>query len=354
MSSQTSKGIRREKTLVFIDKNRIFILFGVVFLFMAIFAPRFMTTFNLTTIMRTTAMNATAAIGFTMILIIAQLDLSIGTIITFSGVVGLGLKQYIGYGGSIPIAILAGCLIGLINGLLVAKAKISSFIVTLGMLTILQGAIYTITRGNSISLSSPDAFAVSDWLSKMLIPLITPRVVITLILIAAFTVFLRFTRVGRNLYMVGGNRQTAWLAGINTDLYTIMTFVISGFTAAVGGVLFAMEGAAATLNLGDTSLMYVISAVIIGGTAMSGGKGGVLKSFFAILSLDVLYNGIILFGLGNEVKIFIAGVILATVVLYEAYTQYKHDKTVGQRSELLKEVDQLKEKLRASKQKIAG
>jgi ribose/xylose/arabinose/galactoside ABC-type transport system permease subunit len=85
---------------------------------------------------------------------------------------------------------------------------------------------------------------------------------------------------------------------------------------------------------------------------MSGGKGGVLKSFFAILTLDVLYNGIILFGLGNEVKIFIAGVILATVVLYEAYTQYKHDKTVGQRSELLKEVDQLKEKIRTSKQKV--
>jgi len=87
---------------------------------------------------------------------------------------------------------------------------------------------------------------------------------------------------------------------------------------------------------------------------MSGGKGGVLKSFFAILTLDVLYNGIILFGLGNEVKIFIAGIILAAVVLYEAYTRYKHDKTVGQRSELMKEVDQLKEKLRASRRKIAG
>ena len=98
----------------------------------------------------------------------------------------------------------------------------------------------------------------------------------------------------------------------------------------------------------------VISAVIIGGTAMSGGKGGVLKSFFAILTLNVLYNGIILFGLGNEVKIFIAGIILAAVVLYEAYTRYKHDKTVGQRSELMKEVDQLKEKLRASRRKIAG
>jgi len=353
MNNDSKKGRGREKTLTFIDRNRIFLLFGVVFLVMALFAPRFMTSFNLTTIMRTTAMNATAAIGFTLILIVGQLDLSIGTIITFAGVVGLGLKQYIGYGGSVPIAILAGCAIGLINGLLVAKAKISSFIVTLGMLTLLQGAIYTITRGNSISLSSPDAFAVSDWLARMIIPLITPRVVITLVLVGGFTVFLRLTRVGRNFYMVGGNRQTAWLSGMDTDLYTIVAFVISGFTAAVGGVLFAMEGAAATLNLGNTSLMYVISAVIIGGTAMSGGKGGVLKSFFAILMLDVLYNGIILFGLGNEVKIFIAGIILAAVVLYEAYTRYKHDKTVGQRAELLKEVDELKERIKTAKHRAA-
>jgi ribose/xylose/arabinose/galactoside ABC-type transport system permease subunit len=115
-----------------------------------------------------------------------------------------------------------------------------------------------------------------------------------------------------------------------------------------------MEGAAATLNLGNTSLMYVISAVIIGGTAMSGGKGGVLKSFFAILTLDVLYNGIILFGLGNEVKIFIAGVILAAVVLYEAYTRYKHDKTVGQRPELMKQADHLKDKLKRPEQRAAG
>jgi ribose/xylose/arabinose/galactoside ABC-type transport system permease subunit len=354
MSNESKRTPGREKTLTFIDRNRIFILFAVVFVVMGLAAPRFLTPFNLTTIMRTMAMNATAAIGFTLILIVGQLDLSIGTIITFAGVVGLGLKQYLGYGGSVPVAILAGCGIGLINGLLVAKAKISSFIVTLGMLTVLQGAIYTITRGNSISLSSADAFAVSDWLARMIVPPLTPRVVITLVLVAAFTVYLRFTRVGRNFYMVGGNRQTAWLSGMDTDLYTIVAFVISGFTAAVGGVLFAMEGAAATLNLGNTSLMYVISAVIIGGTAMSGGKGGVLKSFFAILTLDVLYNGIILFGLGNEVKIFIAGVILAAVVLYEAYTRYKHDKTVGQRPELMKQADHLKDKLKRPEQRAAG
>ncbi len=322
------------------DKYRIFVLFILVFAFMSIFAPKFFNFFNLTTIMKTVGMNVCVGIGFTIVMLCGQLDLSIGTVITFAGVLGLGLKQYLGYGGSVPVAIIAGALIGLVNGLLVAKAKINSFIVTLGMMTILQGAIYQFTGGNSISLSTPDAFAVADWLSMRLMPLITPRVLISLVLIVGFEIFLRRTRKGRNFYMVGGNKNTAWLAGINTDAYLIAAFVLSGLTAAIGGVLFAMEGAAATLKLGDTSLMYIVSATIIGGTAMSGGKGGVLRTAIAILTLEILYTGIILFGLGNEVKIFIAGLILALVVLYEAYAVYKHDKVVGQRPELMKELVQ--------------
>jgi len=332
------KNINKASMLTFADRNRIYILFIFVFLFMTLFAPRFFNVFNLTTIMRTTAMNATVAIGFTIILIIGQIDFTIGTVITLSGVIGLGLKEYIGFGGSVPVAILAGGVIGLINGLLVAKAKINSFIVTLGMMTILQGAIYTFTGGNTISLSSEDAFAVSDWLSEMIFPLVTPRILITIVLVAAASVFMKKTRTGRNFYMIGGNKHTAWLAGINTDKYTISAFILSGVMAAIGGVFFAMESAAATLNMGTSSLMYVISAAIIGGTAMSGGKGGVFNSFVAIMMLDVLYNGIILFGLGNEVKIFIAGFILASVVMYEAFAIYKHEKVIGQRPELLKEL----------------
>ena len=333
------KNINKASLLTFADKNRIYILFIFVFLFMTLFAPRFFNVFNLTTIMRTLAMNATVAIGFTVILIIGQIDFTIGTVVTLSGIIGLGLKEYIGFGGSIPVAILAGGIIGLINGLLVAKAKIVSFIVTLGMMTILQGAIYTFTGGNTISLSSDDAFAVSDWLSNMIFPLVTPRVLITLVLVTAASIFMKKTRTGRNFYMLGGNKHTAWLAGINTDKYTIAAFVLSGVMAAIGGVFFAMESAAATLNMGTSSLMYVISATIIGGTAMSGGKGGIFNTFVAILMLDVLYNGIILFGLGNEVKIFIAGFILASVVLYEAFAIYKHEKVIGQRPELLKELE---------------
>ena len=332
------KEIDKKNIFVFTNKYRIILLFIAVFIFMSLLAPRFFNVFNLTTIMRTMAMNALVAVGFTVVLISGELDLSIGAVVTFSGVTGLFLKKFIGYGGSVPAAILAGCLIGLVSGLLVTKAKISSFIVTLGMMTILGGVVYTITGGNSISLSTSDAFAVSDWLSLMVFPLLTPRVIITILLILFFTFIMSRTNMGRNFYMVGGNKQTAWLAGINTDLYKILAFVISGFTASVGGVLFAMESAAATLKLGETSLMYVISATIIGGTAMSGGKGGVFRSTVAVLTLEVLYDGIILFGLGNEVKIFVAGLILASVILYEAYAVYRHNKIVGQRVELLKEI----------------
>ncbi|HOV94601.1 MAG TPA: ABC transporter permease, partial [Spirochaetales bacterium] len=318
----------RNTVLAWGNKNRIYILLFLVFVVMSLFAPKFFNPFNLTSIMRSFSMNACAAIGFTIVMICGQLDLSIGSIITLSGVIALGLKGQLGYWGSVPVAIMIGALIGLINGLLVAKGKIISFIVTLGTMTILQGAIYQITGGNSISLSTPDAFAVSDFLTKRLFPLITPRVLITLLIAILAEILLRRTRLGKNFYIVGGGKDSAWLAGINTDNYTILAFVLSGTCAAIGGVLFAMESSAATLTLGQQSLMYVLSATIIGGTSMAGGKGSVIQSVIAILTLEMLYTGIILFGLGNEVKIFIAGLILALVVLYEAFAEYQHAKTV--------------------------
>jgi ribose/xylose/arabinose/galactoside ABC-type transport system permease subunit len=325
--------------LSFGDKYRIYILFVVVFAFMSLFAPRFFNVFNITSILRAISMNACVAIGFTVVMICGQLDLSIGTVITFAGVIALGLQPALGYVGAVAVAVVAGGLVGLLNGVLVAKAKINSFIVTLGTMTILQGAIFEFSGGNSISVSTPEAFVISDFLSKSLLPLVTPRILFTIILVALMELYLRRSRAGRNFYLVGGNKNTAWLAGIPTDKYTIVAFVLSGVGAAIGGVLSVLESTAATLKLGENSLMYVISATIIGGTAMSGGKGGVLRSVIAIFTLEMLYTGVILFGLGNEVKIFIAGLILAYVVLYEAYATYKHEKSLGQRPELMKELE---------------
>jgi ribose/xylose/arabinose/galactoside ABC-type transport system permease subunit len=328
----------RNSLLALGDTYRIYILFVAVFAVMSLLAPRFFTIANFTAILNAIALNATAATGFTVVMICGQLDLSIGSVITFSGVMALGLQPVLGFAGAIAVAIAGGIIVGLFNGLLVAKAKINSFIVTLGTMTILRGLVYQISGGNSISVSNDQAFAISDFLGKNFLPLVTPRIVIMLVLVIVVELVLRRTRAGRNFYIVGGNRTTAWLAGINTDRSLIAAFVLSGAMAAVGGVVSVLVSTSATLNLGENSLMHVISATIIGGTAMSGGKGGVARSIIAIMSLEMLYTGIILFGLGNEVKIFFAGLILAYVVLYEAYAMYRHEKTLGQRPELMKEL----------------
>jgi len=330
--------MEKSRLLAFSDKYRIYLLFVAVFAVMSLFAPRFFALQNMTSILNAIAMNATVAIGFTVVMICGQLDLSIGAVITFAGVLTMGLEPLLGFPGAIAVAIAGGAFVGLLNGLLVAKAKINSFIVTLGTMTILQGSIYQFSGGNSIGITTPQAFAISDFLGVSLIPLVTPRILIAILLVVAVELFLRRSRAGRNFYLVGGNKNTAWFAGINTDRYQIAAFVISGVTAAVGGICSVLVSTAATLKLGENSLMYVISATIIGGTAMSGGKGGVLRSVIAIFTLEMLYTGIILFGLGNEVKIFFAGLILAYVVLYEAYATYKHDKSLGQRPELMKEI----------------
>jgi ribose/xylose/arabinose/galactoside ABC-type transport system permease subunit len=324
------------------DKYRIYIISVLVFAVMSLFAPKFFSVQNFTTILNAIGLNAIAALGFTVVMICGQLDLSIGSVISLSGIMALGLQPYLGFAGSISVAVVAGALVGLANGLLVAKAKINSFIVTLGTLTTLRGAVYQFSGGNSVSVSNDQAFAISDFLGKNLLPLVTPRVIIMVVLLIALELVLRRTLTGRNFFIVGGNRTTAWLAGIKTDRHIVAAFVLSGMMAAVAGILSVLVSTSATLNLGDNSLMYVISAVIIGGTAMSGGKGGALRSIMAILTLDMLYTGIILFGLGNEVKIFCAGLVLAYVVLYEAYATYRHEKSLGQRPELMKELAERK------------
>lgn len=331
----------KNKLLSFGNRYRIYFLFILIFIFMSLFAPRFFNSYNLMTILRTVSMNATLALGFTVVMICGELDLSIGRTATFAAVIALSLQKVVGYGLSIPIAIAAGVAIGLFNGILVAKVKINSFIGTIGTMTILQGATYTITGGNSVSLSGANVFAVSDFLSMPLLPMLPPRVLITIVFVILIHLFVKNSQWGRNFYLVGGNKTTAWLAGINTDRVTITAFVLSSTMAAIGGILFAMESCAATLNMGENSLMYVLSATIIGGTAMSGGKGGLLNTVIAILSLEMLYTGTILFGWGNEVKIFISGLLLASVVLYEAYATYKHERIVGQRADLLKELEQM-------------
>ena len=319
------------------NENRALLMLVVLFTALSFTAPNFLSVHNVTTILKGASLNGIAAIGFTLVFILGQLDLSIGAVVMLSGMLTIGLQPTLGWPGSIAVSLLAAAGVGLVNGLLVVKARINAFIVTLGTMTITMGLMHLYCDGGSKAITD---FRFADWLEHPGLPLLPPITIVTLVLVGCAEFVLRRMRAGRNLLMVGGNPETAWLAGLNRDRYQLVGFVLCSLTAALAGALFAasLSSMTSAAVLGTRTLMTVIASVIIGGTLMTGGKGSVLKSYFAVLMLTTLFNGIGCLGYGFEVQIFVNGVILALVVLYEAYAIYRHDLLKGQRPDLLKEL----------------
>lgn len=326
------------KVTRYLNDNRALLMWLGLFGFLSMTAPNFLSLHNMTTILKGACLNGIAAIGFTLVFILGQLDLSIGAVVMLCGMLTIGLQPALGWGGSIAVSLVAGAAVGFVNGWLVVKARINAFIVTLGTLTTVTGLMHLYSDGGSKAITD---FRFADWLERPLLPLLPPIVIIALGLVLLSELVLRRQRVGRNLMMVGGNPETAWLAGLRRDRYLIAGFVLSSLCAAIAGTLFAasLSSMTSAAVLGTRTLMTVIASVIIGGTLMSGGKGSVLKSYFAVLMLTTLFNGIGCFGYGFEVQIFVNGVILALVVLYEAYAIYCHDLSKGQRPDLVRELE---------------
>ena len=325
----------------YLNKNRIFIIFAVLFLIAVFTAPNFFNIFNLNSLFKTANLYAMMGIGLSIVMICGQLDLSIQQVMNLGAVIALGMftNNKLGWGLSFAISVSIGAGFGLLNGFLVAKAKINSFIVTLGTLTIVSGVIFLYTNSGSISVNGDYSF--SDFLLTDKIPMLPPITIITIATVIVFAFILNKTRIGRAFYMVGGNAETAWLAGIKKDQKLILAFVLSGALSAFAGALFAAGQGTAVPNMGDkgiSPLMVTIAAVIIGGVSMAGGKGGVVKSYFAVLTLITIFNMLSCFGTGYEAQVFTSGVVLAAVVLYESVSQYMQDKVKGIRLNLLKEV----------------
>lgn len=322
-----------------IKKNRALILLIFATLFLSLFAPNFLSVYNFRSILKGASLSGIGAIGFTIIIILGQLDLSIGAVLMLAGMICIGLQPVLGWGGSFLVALLCGMLIGLINGILVVKAKLNSFIVTLGTQIITFGIMHLYSRGGSLYV---DDFTMADWLDLPLLFILTPMTILTIFLVLLFSFILTQTSWGRSFFIIGGNPETAWLAGLPKDRYMMAGFILCSGLAALGGAVFAMSISSMTSYtiLGSRTLMQVISAVIIGGSLMSGGKGSIVKSYLAVLLLIVMNNGIGCFGLGFEVQIFINGLILAIVVLYESVMNFQHEKQRGRKLFLMKDPDQ--------------
>ncbi|HOX37055.1 MAG TPA: ABC transporter permease [Candidatus Brocadiia bacterium] len=317
-----------------IDRNRIFLLGAVVIGVMAVMAPGFLTAQNMSSILKTTSVNIFAAVGLTIVMICGHLDLSFGSTATLGGMLVIGLQPELGWAGGTFAALIAGALVGIVNGLLVSRAKIGSFIVTLGTMIIVQGLVNMYCGGGTLNVSD---FRLADFLDRD-IWVLSPRVILAIAAVGAFAVMLSSTVIGRNFHLIGGNPQTAWYAGLSSERYLVGAFTACGALSAFGGAVNSMATSSANPTSGSKSLMLVIAAVIIGGTSMKGGKGSVVHSTVAVFTLTALINGLGLLGAGFEIQLVASGIVLATIILYDAVSLRRQERKRGIRPDLLAEM----------------
>ena len=334
-SGQGRHGGQAGEILALAYRYRVYLLAAAIFAVMGAIAPNFATVGNGAAVLKAAATNLLAAAGFTIVMISGQLDLSVGSAMTLGGMMAIGLQPQLGVAGSFVAALLAGLVLGLINGLLVAKARINSFIVTLGTMIVVQNAVFIYCGGGTIPAAT---FDVQDVLQRPLVAGLTLQILIPFILAALLAVVLRRTPIGHGFYLLGGNPQTAWYSGLAVNRYVIGAFALSGMLSTLGGAVVAMSEANANPTLGDSSLMTIVAAVIIGGTSMQGGKGSLMGTAVALVALAALVNGLSCRGEGYEVQLMAGGLVLASIILYDAYALHRREKTRGQRKDLLKEL----------------
>jgi ribose transport system permease protein len=311
---------------------RVLLLLLVIWGVMAAIAPNFATTGNLASIFRASATHLPAAIGLTLVMVAGHLDLSFGSGMSWAGMLAIAMQPRLGWAGAAGLALASGAALGAANGALVARARVNAFIATLGTLTIVQGMVNIASKGGTLAVQD---FAAGDLLEGAVLGVLCPRVIVCLGLVAVFEVALQRTRPGRNLLLVGANPTTAWYAGIAPSTYVFGAFVISGTLAAAGGALFAMSVSSANPLMGESSLMVVIAAAIIGGTSMQGGRGSVAQTAIGVVALVSLTNGLSCMGARPEAQLMASGLVLGVSVVYDALATRAARLARGRRPDLM-------------------
>ncbi|MCC2031541.1 ABC transporter permease [Microbacterium allomyrinae] len=299
-----------DRVRVFIARRtegRAVILLVLVGTFAAIVEPVVFTSFQVT--LGRVALVGLVALGLTVVILVGELDLSVASTLAVSGVVMASIPD-IGLG--IVAALVTGVVIGLINAFFVVVVGINSFIATLGMLFALRGLAFVLSNEEPVRLTNID-FGLAFG-TPILGPL-TPRVLLFFLAFVVLQLFLTRVKSGREFYAVGGNRQAAVDAGIPVKRRLVTAFVISGFVAALAGVINTLERTAADPTAGSTVLLASIAAAIIGGVALTGGRGSILGTLIGAFALGMLQVTLTLSGVQVDVQDIFVGVVLFLAII---------------------------------------
>lgn len=297
-----------------LKKYGIFIAFFLTCLIMTILTPVFITPRNIFNIIRQVSMIGIIAVGMTFVILSAEIDLSVGSMVAFTGVIAAGLQVYNGHNTFIAtlVPLLLALLLGIGVGLVITKAKVHSFVVTLGVLSIARGLALIYSGGYPISGLNPSfRFIGGGMIGPVPIPVIIYLgVVLTGYFVLSQTIF------GKYVYAIGGNREAARLSGIPVNIYRTIVFGICSFTAGISGIILASRVNSGQPTSGVGWELDVIAAVIIGGTSLFGGIGGIIGTVIGSLFLGVLRNGLNLLNVSPFYQqVFIGSLIIIAVIL---------------------------------------
>jgi len=288
-----------------------------VCLLISLFSEYFLKTENLMGIAKSFSTTAIMALGMTMVIVIGGIDLSVGSIVGLSAIMtAFGFEN--GYPAVVCVlmGLAIGFLVGLSNGLLIAKLKLQPFIATLGTMNIGRGLIYIMTKGTPKTPDLPKGFV---FFGQGYLGVVPMPVVILAVLTLTFTIIMTMTRFGRHVYAIGGNELASKLSGVKTDKTKIIVYSLSGMLSAVAGIVLYSRLTSAEASAGFGSEVDVIAAAVIGGASMAGGAGSIIGAVIGAALIGVIQNGIVLLSINTYAQQVIIGMVILIAISLDTF-----------------------------------
>lgn len=300
------------KSLLFKYKSLIGLL--ILCIVISVLTPRFLTIPNILNVFTQVSVNAIIAVGMCFVILTGGIDLSVGSTLAIAGAIAASLAQKnVNIVLILVLTIIIGGLIGLVNGIIVAKGKIQAFIVTLATMTVFRGVTYVYTDGTPISGLGTNFTFIGNG-TILGIPL--PVIIIVIVALIAWYVLTQ-TRYGRYVYAVGGNEDSSRLSGINTDKIKALVYVLSGAAAALSAIVVTSRIGSASPNAGSGFELDAIAAVVLGGTSLSGGEGSLTGTIIGAMIIGVLNNGLNLMNVSPFYQSIVKGLVILLAVMLD-------------------------------------
>jgi ribose transport system permease protein len=300
------------------------IVLCILLLFASLISPAFFSGANLKTTAVGFSCNGIIAIAMTLALVSGGFDLSVGSVLGLSSISVVVLSNSgVPVGAACLLGCLVGILCGLVNGFLIGYVQLNAFITTLGMQQMARGLVYVLTNGGSVGLKSKAGVDTFRFLGSGTIGGFPVLVIIFLLFAVLGDIIVRKSSIARNVFFVGSNEKTAMLSGINTKFVKMMVYTMTGTLSGIAGVLTLSRFGTATASTGSGVEMTVISAAVVGGVSLSGGKGTVAGSIIGIILLSIITNILVIMNVSVHWQNFITGMILILAIIFDAVSNRK-------------------------------